>query len=220
MKEGSFVSINYVGRVKDSGEIFDLTDEELAKKEGIYNPKIRYGPITVVVGANFVIKGLDAALKDMKVGEKKNIEIEPENAFGERRADLIKLIPQAAFEQQNVVVEPGRYVTINGITGRVVSVDGGRVKIDFNHPLAGKKLLYEVEIKSEVKEVEEKVKSIVKFFTGIEESVSVKIFEKVAKIELQKDVNVQKNVKQKIAEEILKWVDEVKEVEFVERFTK
>ena len=69
MKDGDFVTIDYVARVKDSGEIFDLTKEDLAKKEGVYKEKVEYKPVTFIVGANFVIRGLDEALHKMKVGD-------------------------------------------------------------------------------------------------------------------------------------------------------
>ncbi|HLC76688.1 MAG TPA: peptidylprolyl isomerase, partial [archaeon] len=61
MQKGDFVKIAYVGRL-ETGEIFDLTDAETAKKEGIYNSKIIYRDLPVVVGARFLIKGLDSAL--------------------------------------------------------------------------------------------------------------------------------------------------------------
>ena len=69
MKEGDFVHIDYVGRLSATGEIFDLTDAELAKKEGIYSEKTRYGPALVIMGAHMVIPGIEKQLLQMKVGE-------------------------------------------------------------------------------------------------------------------------------------------------------
>ena len=60
LKEKDFVTIEYTGTV--DGKIFDLTDEELAKKEGIYKETTRYGPITIVVGAGHMIQGIDKVL--------------------------------------------------------------------------------------------------------------------------------------------------------------
>ncbi|MCS7123542.1 MAG: FKBP-type peptidyl-prolyl cis-trans isomerase, partial [Candidatus Aenigmarchaeota archaeon] len=71
MNTGDFVYIDYVGRIKDTGEIFDLTKEDLAKKEGIYKPEIKYKPIPIIVDAKFILSGLNKALKEMKVGEKR-----------------------------------------------------------------------------------------------------------------------------------------------------
>jgi len=86
MKNGDFIQIDYVGKIVESGEIFDLTKEDLAKEKGLHNPNFKYGPIPVIIGANFVVKGLDNGLKEMQVGDKKNITIKPEDAFGERDA--------------------------------------------------------------------------------------------------------------------------------------
>src|SRR3989344_2276698 len=80
MKKGDFVKISYTGKL-ETGEIFDLTDAETAKKEGIYSSKIAYGDLPIIVGANFMIKGLDNALLDLNVGDKKDIEIKPEDGF-------------------------------------------------------------------------------------------------------------------------------------------
>ena len=88
MKKGDFVKINYVGRL-ESGEIFDLTDIELAKKEKLFNEKVKYGPGPVILGEGFVVKGLEKALESMNSGDKKTLEVRPEEGFGERNPELI-----------------------------------------------------------------------------------------------------------------------------------
>ena len=64
MKDEDFVNIDYVGRIKESGEIFDLTDAELAKESNIFNPQMKYGPVTVIIGAGHILKGLENKIKD------------------------------------------------------------------------------------------------------------------------------------------------------------
>jgi FKBP-type peptidyl-prolyl cis-trans isomerase 2 len=221
MNPGDFVYIEYIGRIKDSGEIFDLTREDVAKKEGLYNPKFKYNPVPVIVDADFLIPGLNEALKEMKVGEKKTVEIPSSKAFGERQIELIKIIPEAKFKEQGVDVKPGSIVTISRINGRVISVDGGRVKVDFNHPLAGKSLEYELEVKEEIKVAKEKIMAVVCYFTGLEESdVDTSIKEKEAEINIKKKVDVLREVKQTISSTIIKWVKEIEKVKFVEIFEK
>jgi FKBP-type peptidyl-prolyl cis-trans isomerase 2 len=163
MQNGDFIRINYVGRL-ESGEVFDLTDEEIAKKEKIHNPKVRYGPVPVVVGAGFVIPGLDKALHEMNVGEKKSVTVEPADAFGERDARLVKTVPQSTFKNQKVDPSPGLIVDFGGMKGRIQSVSGGRVRVDFNNPLAGKKLNYELEIVEKIEDPVEQVKGVFDFF--------------------------------------------------------
>jgi len=68
MEKGDFIRIDYVGRIKDTREIFDLTNEEVAKNEKIFNPDVKYKPVPIIVGEKFVIKGLDEELLKMSVG--------------------------------------------------------------------------------------------------------------------------------------------------------
>ncbi len=218
MKVGDFVEVDYVGRIKDTGKIFDLTKEEIAKKENVYNPKVSYNPVVLIVGADFIIKGLDETLRDAKVGEKKEVDIPPAKAFGERKDKLIRTIPLGKFKEQKLDPSPGAVVNIGNLKGRIVSVSGGRVKVDFNHPLAGKTLEYEIEIKSLVKEVPEKVKSIVKYFTGIDD-VDVICKNEEAEIKIKKDVDVVRPVKKMISDAVIKWCG-IGKVKFVEVFEK
>ena len=220
MQRGDFVYISYVGRIKESGEIFDTTSEEIARKEGVYNPEIKYGDVPVIVGAGFVIPGLDEALEKMNVGEKKVIEIEPHKAFGERREDFIKLIPETEFKRQNINVKVGDFVSVNGITGRVLSINSGRVRVDFNHPLAGKALVYEVEIKKQITDTKEKIYAILKYFSNLDENVAnVKIENGVVEIET-KGIQIASRVKENIVKTIFEWIKEINKVKFSEVYEK
>jgi FKBP-type peptidyl-prolyl cis-trans isomerase 2 len=221
MKSGDFLLVDYVGRIKDSGEIFDLTKEDVAKKENIFNEKFKYGPVPVIVDSNFALKGLSESLKEMKVGEKKSIEIKPEKGFGERNSEFIKLIPEARFKEQNIEPTPGSYVTINRFRGRVLSVDGGRIRIDFNHPLAGKTLQYELEVVSEITGQEEKVKAVVFLFAGVEkEGLGVGCNAGEVEISFKKNIDLHLETKQQMADEIIKWLEGIEKVKFVDIFGK
>jgi FKBP-type peptidyl-prolyl cis-trans isomerase 2 len=219
MKKGDFIRIDYIARIKESGKIFDLTNEKVAKEEEVYNPQIRYGPMPVIIGSEFLIKGLENALKDMKVGEKKHLVVEPKDAFGERSEKLIKLIPESEFSKQDMVPYQGMPVRIKNLQGRVLSVSGGRVKVDFNHPLAGKELEYDIEIKEEIKDDKEKVRSILQFFyrpTGKEE---VNLTKNKAEIKVDTTNDLPGKLKSKIAETVVKWIDKVEKVSFIEEYS-
>jgi FKBP-type peptidyl-prolyl cis-trans isomerase SlyD len=220
MQKGDFVYISYVGRIKESGEIFDVTSEEIARKEGVYNPEIKYGDVPIIIGAGFVIPGLDEALEKMNVGEKKIVEIEPKKAFGERREDFIKLIPEAEFKRQNINVKVGDFVNVNGITGRVLSINAGRVRVDFNHPLAGKALVYEVEIKKQVTDTKEKIYAILKFFSNLDESVAnVNVENGEAEIEV-KGLQIANRIKESVVKTIFQWINEINRIKFSEIYEK
>jgi FKBP-type peptidyl-prolyl cis-trans isomerase SlyD len=221
MKSGDFVLVDYIGRIKESGEIFDLTKEEVARKENIFNEKFKYGSVPMVIDSNFVLKGLSEALKEMKVGEKKTVEISPEKGFGERNPEFIKLIPESRFKEQNIEATPGSFVTINKIRGRVMSADGGRVRADFNHPLAGKTLQYELEIVGEIAEENEKVKAVTFFFTGVDkQDLDVICNAGEAEVKFKNKIDMHSETKQQMANEIIRWIKGIERVKFVDVFEK
>jgi len=213
MQKGDFVRINYIGRL-ESGEIFDLTLEDTAKKENIYNTGFRYKPVPVVVGAGFVISGLDNAISGMQVGEKKTVEIEPKDAFGERDPKNVRVVPKTLFKKHNMEPRQGMIIDFSGVKGRVQSVSAGRVMVDFNNPLAGKKLKYELEITEKIEKTEEQVKAILEFFgaDNAKATINGKIVDVEAKLPAE--------LKGRISELILKNVkinnEKLERVRFVE----
>ena len=155
-----FIKINYTGRVKD-GRVFDTTLEETAKKEGIDRKDRVYKPLSIAVGEGQVIPGLDEALAGMKVGEKKSVTVEPDKGYGQKSASMIKLVPVKVFRQEGMNPMPGMPVEIDGRHGRVQTVSGGRVRVDFNHELAGKTLVFDLEVVEKAKSDEDKVKCLI-----------------------------------------------------------
>lgn len=220
MKDGDFVNIEFTGRIGGTDQIFDTTSEEMAKLAGVFNQKANYGPIPVIVGAGQVIPGMEDAIKEMGVGEKKKVEISPDKAFGERNSELVKLLPMSLFKDSKMEPETGRTVNFNGLEGVILSVDGGRVKVDFNHPLAGKNIEYEIEIKDEIKENSQQVKATVRYFTGMKyDDCNVSMNDGSASINMSK-FDLPRQVKQNIADAILKWVHGVSKVIFSDIFEK
>lgn len=165
MNKGDLVLVNYVGKNSD-GEIFDLTVEERAQEEGIHREDIQYEPIPVLVGENYVIEGLDEVIQEMEVGEETEVEIPQEKAYGERDSDKIETYPEKEFQRQDVNPRPGEELMIGNRRGKVLTNNSGRVRIDFNHPLSGQDLEYEVEIVEKVEDDEEKVDKIFQHVVG------------------------------------------------------
>jgi FKBP-type peptidyl-prolyl cis-trans isomerase SlyD len=186
MQKNDFIRINYVGRIKETGEVFD---------EGKNIP--------IVVGEGFVIKGLDEALETMNVGEKKTVEIPPEKAFGKRMPELVKLIPLSEFKRHNTTPYPGMVINADGLYGRVLSVGSGRVKVDFNHPLAGKVVEYDIEIVEKIENKEEKAKALLEYFTGIKEA-EVKISEKT--VEIKTKTKIPEVYKKRVSDALKKYL--------------
>ncbi|ALV61789.1 FKBP-type peptidyl-prolyl cis-trans isomerase [Thermococcus sp. 2319x1] len=160
------IRLHYTGKIEETGEIFDTTYEDVAKEAGIYSEKGIYGPVSIAVGAGHVIKGLDEALEGLEVGKKHVIKLPPEKAFGKRDPKLIKTFTIGQFRRQGIYPFPGLDVEIETesgkkLKGRVMSVSSGRVRVDFNHPYAGKTVVYEVEILEKIDDPIEKVKALI-----------------------------------------------------------
>ena len=225
-KSGDFVELDFVARVKESGEIFDLTDEKLAKDKGIYNSKIKYSPIKIILGAGYILKGLDAELQKMSSGETKKIVIQPADAFGNRDPRLIRTFSMTEFKAQGVTPRVGQVITLQkGLNGRILSVSSGRVQVDFNHPLAGKVLEYDIKINRPISDTAEQIISICEFFVGLGKDDLKISFEtakegKAATIEMLKMKDIPNQTKARIADEITKYVANIKDVRFVESFKK
>jgi FKBP-type peptidyl-prolyl cis-trans isomerase 2 len=213
MQDGDFIEIEYVGKIKDTGEIFDLTDEKLAKENGIYNEKIKYKPAKIIIGEKFVIKGLDELLKKMKVGEEKIETIKPDDGFGNRNAKLVKVVSEAELKKQKITPFPGMVLDLGNMKAKIQSVNSGRVRIDFNHPLAGRDLEYKIKINRKIEDKEEKAKTITEFFGG--EDLIPKIFEN--KIEVEEKKEFSEEIKKKTAELMKKYL-KVEKVDFIRSF--
>ncbi len=160
-KEKDFVEIDYVGKIKESSQIFDLTDKDLAKKENIYNEHSKYGPKVICLGEKQIIPKLDSFLIGKDIGKSYTLELKSEEAFGKKDSSLIKIIPSSVLTKQRIQPFPGLQINASGLFGTVRSVAGGRVTVDFNHPLAGKNLVYELKLNKIVTNDDEKLKALV-----------------------------------------------------------
>ena len=161
VKKNDFVEIDYTGALKDSGEVFDTTIEAVAKKEGLYSPKMAYETIALCVGQGQILQGLDASLEGLEIGKEHVITLPPEKAFGRKDGKLMKLIPTSVFRKQNINPAPGLQLNIDGMMGVVRTVTGGRVIVDFNHPFASKEVVYKVLIKRKLTDDKDKVRALV-----------------------------------------------------------
>lgn len=220
--KGDFITIDYVGRVKESGQIFDLTDKNLAIKEKIYRDGDVYGPATIVVGALHVLKGLDIQLEGIEVGKKLTLDVKSDEAFGPRNPEMSTLVPAKLFKKEKTVPMPGMPVSIGGQHGVVQTVSGGRVRVDFNHPLAGKDLQYEITILKKVTDKKEQIKALFKFHLPKSNpaELGVELKEKTVEVTTPKNdeqtrrfINLTKDI---IAKDILKYVSGIEQIKIVD----
>jgi len=159
IKKGDFIELDYTGRIKDDKIVFDTTVEQVAKDSRIFSQKYKYKPIIICVGETHVVQGLDHTLMGKNLG-KFTVEVKAEHAFGKKSAELLKLIPLKLFKKDNIQPYVGLEVNVDGMLGIVRTVSGGRIIVDFNHPLAGRDLVYDVDIKRVVADPLEKTRAV------------------------------------------------------------
>jgi FKBP-type peptidyl-prolyl cis-trans isomerase 2 len=157
IKANDFVEIEYTGRLKEDNIIFDTTDEKTAKEHEL--PRSNYGPVVVIIGQGQLLKGLEEQIIGKEPGKYK-IELPPEKAFGKKNAKLIQLVPTKKFTEQKIQPVPGLQLNIDGMVCTIRQVTGGRVMVDFNHPLAGRDVIYEINVKAVVSDKKEQLKAV------------------------------------------------------------
>ena len=129
--EGDTVSVMYTGTL-DDGTVFDSSEGG--------------APLTFVVGQGQMIAGFEAAVYGMAVGDKKNIHIEPADAYGERRDDRVVTLPR---DGAPAGLKVGDRVQLgNGAPATVVEITADSVTVDANHELAGQALNFAIEVVS------------------------------------------------------------------------
>jgi len=220
LKEGEIIKVEY--DLSDAeGQLLSTTNAEKAKKEGVFNDQRKYEPILTIIGEKQFFAKIDEEIKKSEKGSKISVELEAKDAFGERNADFIRMIPAREFTKQKLTPFPGMPVEVNDMQGRVQTVSGGRVRVDFNHPLAGKKIKYDLKIVEVVTGTENRISAMLeKFFPFIQEGKLAHSF-KAGTLEVV--LPEQEGIapfKKAFSDNTLKHVSEVKKVRFVEEFTK
>ncbi|MCL5100771.1 MAG: peptidylprolyl isomerase [Candidatus Marsarchaeota archaeon] len=219
--DGDFVKIEYsMWRVSDNS-LMATTDRKIAEEKGIYNKEVRYGPMLVVIGKGSVFKKLENAIKEMDVGSNKKVELSPEEAYGERNKDLVRVMPISEFRKKNIDPMPGMQIEIDDAVATIMSVNSGRVMVDANHVLAGEKLLYEVKVVSNINNESERVKAVAESRNLEPEKVEVK--EDMAKVSFGTKTNKDAQYfinKSSLVYSILDYLPKIKKVYIEEEYTK
>lgn len=211
MKTNEFVRIKYSVKIKETGL-------ELGKEQ----------ERPVVVGRGWLDKPLEEFLSNAKgVGEKGFVELPSGKIFGERNTKMIETHAVTDFTNHGVNPKPGVMVNADNKIGKVLSVAGGRVKVDFNHPLAGKILtpVIDVEIVGIIDKTEEKIKSMIESAATYDEDK--KQMEKMEVLIKNKDVEITAPpliclnfmARNKIAKDIISIFD-MENVKFIETYEK
>jgi len=206
LKKKDFIEIEFTGKIKE-GEIFDSNikeDIEAAKLNK--EPK----PFIFCLGEAMFIKGAEDFLIGKELG-KYTIELSPEKAFGNRESKLVQMIPMKVFNQHKINPVPGTLFNFDNRMAKILTVSGGRVMVDFNNPLAGKDIVYDINILRKIEDINEKIKAFNEFL--FRKDFKFKIEDKKLIIEVEKSmVKFVEMFKDKF-KEIFDLELEVKEVE-------
>ena|SRR3989344_1199579 len=181
LKKNDFVEVEFTARVKD-GEIFDSNVKDDLKKT---KPDVEPKPVIFSLGTDMFLKGVDDFLIGKDLG-KYNIELTPEKSFGDRDSKLIQLVPMRIFREQNLKPVQGFVFNFDGRMAKILSVSGGRVIADFNNPIAGKTVVYDVNVIRKVEDIKEKTKAFIDFL--FRRDMDFKIDEKKIILETEKNM--------------------------------
>jgi peptidylprolyl isomerase len=136
--DGMTVKVHYKGSL-ENGEVFDTSEGK--------------DPIQFELGAKAVVPGFENAIRGMKVGEKKSVTLSKDEAYGDTRPELVQDVPMEQVKQAGIEPKQGMVLGLTHpqnpqmqMPAKVVEVGKDTVKLDMNHPLAGKTLKFDLEL--------------------------------------------------------------------------
>lgn len=144
-KIGDTVKVDYVGTLED-GSMFDTSIAAKAQEGGVFDEARPYEPLTVNLGKGEVIPWFENGIAGMKVGETKKITLTADEAYGQPREELIQKVPADTFSGSDIIPEIGKTYNFGIAQGTIKEVNETEITIDFNHPLAGKTLIFELTV--------------------------------------------------------------------------
>ncbi len=132
---GDTIAVNYTGRM-ENGEVFDSTKDRM--------------PVKFTVGLGSLIRGFERAVIGMRQGEKKTVVIAPGDAYGPYREDLLINLPRSNVPA-DVDLTVGDVVILgdragNTLPATIILIEAETVRVDLNHCMAGKTLIFDIEI--------------------------------------------------------------------------
>ena len=222
-KKGQLILLDYTAKIKDTDEVFETTIEEDAKKNSIHEPNIKYQPKLVSVGESWVLKGLDDALPETSVGDKKTIEVSSDKGFGARDKGKVRMIPLRKLGEDAEKVSVGDTVEVDNKKGIIRYIGSGRVQIDYNHRYAGKTILYEINVKKSLDADDDMISAILQSRMPVEDdklvfkksgdSLDITIPEEIFRAE---GLSVIKHFTQL---DLFKFVSSIKKINFIETYS-
>ncbi|MDA4124272.1 MAG: FKBP-type peptidyl-prolyl cis-trans isomerase [Thaumarchaeota archaeon] len=222
LEKGTLIFANYTAKVKDTGEAIETTVEDEAKKLKIYDATRKYEPRLVAVGEGWLISGLDDEVKDLEVGQRREIELSPGKAYGVRDPTQTRMVPLRKFGERERELEVGDSVELDNRVGIVRFIGSGRAQVDFNHRLAGKSIVYDFEVMKKLESDQDKLRALIDRRLGGEGGkVTFELGPKTLDVVIPEDLFLLEGlqiIKRGISNDVFKFIPMVAELTFVEKF--
>ena len=223
LQKGDFMLIDYTAKVKETNEVFDTTNEETAKKEHLHKEGQVYEPKLVVIGEGWMLKALDESFTTMEPGKAATFEISPDKAFGPRDPEKVRRVPLRQLTAKGISPALGMRIEYGGKNASIRAIGAGRVLLDFNPPLAGKTLVYEVTVQTRLEANEEKIAALIHRRIQVAEAAKFKLAveEKALTVEMPEETFYLEGVqvaKRGIATDVQKFFPDIMAIKFVETF--
>ena len=186
LNKNDFIEIEFTGKTSD-GDVFDSNIKTDLEKIPNSDPK-QAKSLIFALGQDMFLKGVDDFLIGKEFGKTYEINLNPEQAFGTRNSKLIQLMPLKLFQEHKLNPFPGAVFNFDRRIGKVLSVSGGRIMVDFNHPLAGKRVSYNINVLRKVNDTNEKINAFIDFLFRMPLKFSLDEKNKKLTIEAEKEM--------------------------------
>ena len=221
LQKGDFILLTLTAKVKETNEVFDTTNEETAKKEHLQKEGEIFEPRLIVIGEGWVLKPLDEFLIETETGKPATVEVSPEKAFGPRDPEKVKQVHLKKLAEKGINPQLGMRIEFGGKNAIIRSVGAGRALLDFNPPLAGKTLVYDITVTKKLETPEEKIGALIHRRVPVTEEgkFEFKIQEKALIINMPEETFYMEGIqvaKRGIALDVQKFFPDLEETKFVE----
>lgn len=156
IKPKDIIEIDLILKDANTKELLDTTKKEVAKEHNL-NLKNQYQPLSYIFGTGELLKGVEENISELSLNSTKTFILKKEQAFKDRDPSKIELVSLNDFKKENIKPEIGLFVNIKNKSGKVISISGGRVRVDFNPIFAGKDLEYTITLNKIISDDSEKL---------------------------------------------------------------
>jgi len=163
VNKNDFIEIEFTGKISSTNEIFDTNIKADVPKTNDQKSKTNPKPFILSVGHKMLPSGFDADIEGKETNKQYTLDLKPENAFGKRNSQLVRMIPTKHFHQQKIDPQRGMQLSLDGQLVKILSSDRGRTLVDFNNPLAGKEVTYNYKINKIITDQKEKINALQDF---------------------------------------------------------